>query len=134
VGDCITGPSECNPTLLRELAAEGTPQSIDDPTLEVRVDNVAVKNLDQYRVTSPVFTVFFPQDAVFGLEPGTHGPVVSDGFWLLLKPLSQGAHTLQVRSNTHGGIIDVTWKLTVSAQGQSIQPVARMPRRRHLLP
>jgi hypothetical protein len=128
VGDC-TGPSDCNPTALRELALE----MIDDPTPEVRVDNVAVKNLDQYRVTSPVFNVFFPQGAVFGLEPGTHGPVVSDGFWLLLKPLSQGAHTIHVKSDTNGGI-DVTWKLTVSAQGASIQPTARMPRRRHLLP
>jgi hypothetical protein len=116
---------------LRELAAE----SVDNPTLEVRVDNVAVKNLDQYRVTSPVFNVFFPQGAVFGLEPGTHGPVVSDGFWLLLKPLSQGAHTIRVGSNTGGTfVVDVTWKLTVSAQGESIQPAARMPRRRHLLP
>jgi hypothetical protein len=121
VGDC-TGPSDCNPTLLREFAAE----SVDNPTLEVRVDHVAVKNLDQYRVTSPVFNVFFPQGAVFGLEPGTHGPVVSDGFWLLLKPLSQGAHTIQVPG--------ITYNLTVSTQGESIQPAARMPRRKHLLP
>jgi hypothetical protein len=108
--------------LLREFAAE----SVDNPALEVRVDHVAVKNLDQYRVTSPVFTVFFPQGAVFGLEPGTHGPVVSDGFWLLLKPLSQGAHTIQVPG--------ITYNLTVSTQGESIQPAARMPRRKHLLP
>jgi hypothetical protein len=109
VGDC-TGPSDCNPTLLRELAAE----SVDNPTLEVRVDHVAVKNLDQYRVTSPVFNVFFPQGAVFGLEPGTHGPVVSDGFWLLLKPLSQGTHTIQVSSNNGGTFgVDVTWTLTI---------------------
>ena len=109
VGDC-TGPSDCNPTSLRELAAE----SVDNPTLEVRVDHVAVKNLDQYRVTSPVFNVFFPQGAVFGLEPGTHGPVVSDGFWLLLNPLSQGTHTIQVSSNSSGTFgVDVTWTLTV---------------------
>jgi hypothetical protein len=129
VGDC-TGPSDCNPTSLREMAAE----SVDNPTLEVRVDHVAVKNLDQYRVTSPVFNVFFPPGAVFGLEPGTHGPVVSDGFWLLLKPLSQGPHTIQVSSNTSGTlVVDVTWHLTVSPQGESIQHVAT-PRRRHLLP
>ena len=109
VGDC-TGPSDCNPTLLRELALE----NVDSPTQEVRVDHVAVKNLDQYRVTSPVFNVFFPQGAVLGLEPGAHGPVVSDGFWLLLTPLSQGTHTIQVSSNTSGTFgVDVTWTLTV---------------------
>ena len=110
VGDC-TGPSDCNPTLLRELAAE----NVDNPTLEVRVDHVAVKNLDQYRVASPVFTVFFPQNAVFGLEPGTHGPVVSDGYFVLLKPLSPGPHTIHLKGVANDGFtVEVTYYLTVT--------------------
>jgi hypothetical protein len=111
VGDC-TGPSDCDPTQLRALAAVGE----DNPQLlEVKVDNAQVKNLDQYRVASPVFTVFFPQNAVFGLEPGTHGPVVSDGYFVLLKPLSPGPHTIHLKGVANDGFtVEVTYYLTVT--------------------
>ena len=111
VGDC-TGPSDCDPTQLRALAAVGQ----DNPQLlEVRVDNAQVKSLDQYRVTPPVFTVFFPQNAVFGLEPGTHGPVVSDGYFVLLKSLSPGPHTIHLKGVSNGGFtVEVTYQLTVT--------------------
>ena len=111
VGDC-TGPSDCDPTALRKLAAD----SIDSPTLEVSIDHVKVKNLDQYRVTSPVFTVFFPNHAIFDLEPGTHGPVISDGFWVLLKPLSRGPHTIHIKSFIPGDpfVVDITYSFTVT--------------------
>ena len=112
VGDC-TGSSDCDPTVLRASAAE----DVDNPTIHVKVDHVALKNLDQYRVTSPVFSVFFPTGAVFDLEPGTHSPVVSDGFWVLLKPLSRGFHTIEVGSSAVPGgpvVFGVTWHLTVN--------------------
>jgi hypothetical protein len=110
VGDCTAAENNCDPTALRKLAAE----NVDDPTNEVTIDHVKVKNLDQYRVTSPVFSVFFPQNAVFGLDPGTHAPVVSDGFWLLLKPLSRGSHTIQVKSGTPPFVFSLTYLLTVT--------------------
>jgi hypothetical protein len=114
VGDC-TGPNDCDPTALRKPAAA----NVDNPqTLEVSIDNVRVQNLAQNRVTSPVFSVFFPQDAIFGLHPGTHSPLVSDGYWVLLKPLSRGAHTIRIKgvsSPSSGGlVIDVTYHLTVT--------------------
>jgi hypothetical protein len=100
--------------VLRESAR----QDVGNPTLEVSIDHAKVKNLDQYRVTSPVFTVFLPEDAVLGLGPtGNFGPVVSDGFWLLLRPLSPGSHTIQLKSaHTPGGpvVVDLTWVLTVT--------------------
>jgi hypothetical protein len=111
VGDC-TGPSDCDPTQLRALAAVDQ----DNPQLlEVRVDKAQVKNLDQYRVTPPVFTVFFPQNAVFSLEPGTHGPMVSDGYFVILKPFSPGPHTIHLKGVSHGGFtVEVTYDLTVT--------------------
>jgi hypothetical protein len=111
--DCPQGPNvDCDPTALRESARKDISAR---PAQKVTIDHVQVKNLDQYRVTSPVFTVFFPEDAVLGLGPtGAHGPVVSDGFFLLIEPLSQGSHTIQV-SNAHppSGPFDVTYLLTV---------------------
>jgi hypothetical protein len=112
VGDC-TGASDCDPTQLRALAGAGQ----DNPQLlEVRVDNAQVKSLDQYRVTPAVYTVFFPQNAVFGLEPGTHGPVVSDGYFVLLKPLSPGPHTIHLKGIAAGKgfVVEVTYHLTVT--------------------
>jgi hypothetical protein len=114
--DCPKGANDpdikCDPTVLRESAR----QDVGDPTLEVSIDHAKVKNLDQYRVTSPVFTIFLPDDAVLGLGPtGNYGPVVSDGFWLLLKPLSPGSHTIQIRNaRSPGGPLDLTWLLTIT--------------------
>jgi hypothetical protein len=109
LGDC-TGPDDCDPNVLRASAAA----DVGNPTNEVTIDHVKVKNLDQYRVTSPVFSVFLPKDdPVFGLAPGTHSPVVSDGFWLLLNPLSRGHHTIQIKSGTPPFVFDLMYILTV---------------------
>jgi hypothetical protein len=114
VGDC-TGPSDCDPTALRKPAAA----NVDNPQLlEVSIDGVGVRNVDQYRVTSPVFNAFFPQGAIFGIAPGTHGPLVSDGYWLVVKPLSQGQHTIHITGvaspSAGGSIYEVTYRLTVT--------------------
>jgi hypothetical protein len=110
VGDC-TGPGDCDPTALRKSAAA----RVDNPQLlEITIDSVGVINVDRYRVTSPVFSAFFPQGAIFGLDPGTHSPLVSDGYWLLVKPLSQGQHTIHIKAVfSNGDIVDVTYVLKV---------------------
>jgi hypothetical protein len=110
LGDC-TGPDDCDVTALRKLAAT----KADDPkSLEVTIDGIRVAKLDQYRVTSPAFNVFLPQGAIFSLPNGTIGPVVSDGYWLLLAPLSRGQHIIHFKSVDNSGLtIDVTYTLTV---------------------
>ena len=118
--DCPNGPDDCNPTQLRSSAAEGQ----DDPQLlEVRVDNAQVKNVDQYRVTSPVFSAFFPEKAILpdsivpgGTVPhGSHGPLISDGYFVLLKPLSPGSHTIHLKGVANNGFaVEVTYRLTVT--------------------
>ena len=94
---------------LRSIAAEG---QNDPQLLEVRVDNAQVKNVEQYRVTSPVFSAFFPEKAILprnfivpgGAVPrGSHGPFVSDGYYVLLKPLSPGVHTIHLKGVANGG-------------------------------
>jgi hypothetical protein len=118
VGDCDRNDpnNPCDINKLRELAAD----NVDDPELlEVIIDNVPVKNIQQYRVASPVFSAVFLQvDPLFGLPPGLHTPLVSDGYWLLLAPLSRGAHTIRIRgvaSPSAGGfVVDVTYHLTVT--------------------
>ncbi len=111
VGDC-KGPKDCDPNALRNLASA---QENDPPLLEVSIDNVAVENLDQYRVTSPVFNAFLPKGAIFGLPAGTIGPLVSDGYWLLLSPLSPGAHTIHLHAKAITGFeTEATYQLNIS--------------------
>lgn len=64
------------------------------------------------RSQSPVFSVKFPADNVFELDPSilTDFPIVSDGFWVMLPPLSKGTHVLHFRA---GQSQDVTYHLTI---------------------
>jgi hypothetical protein len=93
-----TGPGPCNINALRAVAA-GLVGSV--MALEATVDGHSMKNLGVYRVQSPVFTLTYPQGAVFGLPSGTFTPNLSDGYWLLLAPLSTGSHTISVGGGTY---------------------------------
>lgn len=108
--------------------------------LLVEVDGVMVKNLNQYRVASPLFCtpldlfgVVTPEDLELvcdGVEtapdcsdlpnPGEHfgsfegfGPAMSDGYWIMLKPLSVGEHTIYFTATNGDFELDVIYYLTV---------------------
>jgi hypothetical protein len=72
--------------------------------LKVEIDGVAVANPAQYFVKSPVFKVKLPVDNVFGLKEGVGpnqalklilSPSVDQGYYLFLKPLKPGRHTIR---------------------------------------
>jgi hypothetical protein len=73
------------------------------------------------RSQSPVFTAFFPPDNVITLDfhvdvnQLTGRPIVSDGFWVMLPPLSPGEYELHFRAGKEGqkGFQDVAYHLTV---------------------
>jgi hypothetical protein len=113
VGDCE--PTGLGPCIVNDLRA-GAAGNVDNPkTLEASVDGVQLKNLIDFRVQSPVFLLTLPEDAVFGLPSGTFTPQVSDGYWLMLAPLSPGMHTIHFKgvSNSGGSEVEVTYNLTV---------------------
>lgn len=63
-------------------------------SLTASVDGVQIKNLDQYRVQSPMFNINLPE----GNNPGVQsGPTkaVANAYIIFLKPLSAGNHTVQ---------------------------------------
>jgi hypothetical protein len=102
VGDC--NPSNpgvtCDIPTLRQ-SAETAAKSI--LTMEVWIDGVPVENLRNYYATSSAFSVTLPPNNVlesFGLpDPaGTYSPQVTAGYWLLLTPLSAGAHTISIHT------------------------------------
>lgn len=81
------------------------------------IDGVAVQNLDRYLVKSPMFTFTVPPENVLGVGPGS-GQSVSNGYYLMLAPLSVGEHVIRF-----GGTftdfdfsLDITYNLTVAPQ------------------
>lgn len=71
--------------------------------LQVTVDGLAIPDLKKYRVQSPLFNMTLPNNNALSLPPG-NTQAVSDGFWILLKPLAVGKHTIHFS----GSLIDFT--------------------------
>jgi hypothetical protein len=100
--ECAT--AEGNGTTEQELrdCAEGL---IDHAVnLSCEVDGVAVQNLAAFRVQSPLFTWGpLPENNLFQdpvtFPAGTTSPSVSDGYFLLLAPLSVGSHTIHFKGS-----------------------------------
>jgi hypothetical protein len=75
--------------------------------LEVALDGEPVADLFAYRVQSEPGGFTFRLGPLFeasDLEPGDRFPAVADGYWILLKPLPPGLHTVNFSadSNTDG--------------------------------
>jgi hypothetical protein len=87
--------------------------------LFAELDGVAVTDLKQYRVrSSKCFNIFARVPAA--LKPYNAFPSATDGFWLLLKPLPAGRHTLKFGgrynrdSPNHGRMVqDIEYELIV---------------------
>jgi hypothetical protein len=118
VGDCEpTGVGPCDVHALRAAAAA----SMDPVTIEASIDGVPIRQLSEYRVQSPVFSVTLPEGNILGIPSGTYAPMVSDGYWLMLAPLSAGEHTIHVQGTITGGVFEgfaseVTYHLTVGPE------------------
>lgn len=123
------GAFDCAPTVLEVLCnlnalRQSAAATQDNPaTLKVEIDGTRVHNLIDFRVQSPAMSLTYPTDNVitflFGADPpvpgGTYAPNVSDGYWLILAPLSIGKHTIRVKGATAGGFAgEVTYHLTVA--------------------
>jgi hypothetical protein len=76
--------------------------------VSVTIDGVPVKNIEDYRFETPQFEFDAPTPWIFG-NTGGHGTSVGDGYFLMLKPLSRGTHTIEYSGTFHfdaGELID----------------------------
>jgi hypothetical protein len=105
---------------------------LDKPgPIEADVDRVPVRDLMTYRAKAPVFSVTTPSRNVLGYawpgipgQPGlgtfgtgvadTYYPNGSDGYWLMLKPLTPGRHTVHFSAGSNPIWLDVTYVFTVA--------------------
>jgi len=73
-------------------------------SLDASIDGIRIDNLKQkYRVQSQLFDLMFPNNNVYGVSAGP-SKAVSDGYWVILQPLSLGKH--EVRFS--GSAVDFT--------------------------
>jgi hypothetical protein len=94
--------------------------------LSCDIDGVSIRNVEAYRVRSPLFTFGpLPAGNILGVPEGTTSPSVSDGVFLMLRPLSAGSHVIHFS----GAIpefefgMHITYNLTVAgstAQGAQV--------------
>ncbi len=87
--------------------------------LEADLDGKNIGNLKDLRVTSVQFDVTWPADNVLNaigegpFSAGTYSPVVDDGYYIMLAPLSAGSHTLHFHAGS-STTQDITYNLTVT--------------------
>lgn len=125
IGNIIFGSGvyDCDPTNpgvpcdVEALRASAATVMNTPILLEAEIDGRPIQNLNSYRAFSPVFSITCPDDSLFGVPAGMYTPQISDGYWIMLAPLSTGAHTIHFK-----GALDffgfpfeteVTYNLTV---------------------
>ena len=98
-------PGDCEPDRMQDCAAlAGT--YVDGVTIvEVTLDGTPILCPGDHRVISPVFEFVLPPPPdrnVFDLQEPLTRKGVSDGHWIMLKPLSPGKHTIVYRTLVGG--------------------------------
>ena len=107
----------------RRASAEFFADHIVTTSLFCLIDGVTVRNITTYRVSSPEFAFTAPTPWIFGATGGD-GLSVGDGYYLMLAPLSIGAHTIHFGGAFHFAVaegdpfdadfaIDDTYNVTV---------------------
>jgi hypothetical protein len=89
--------------------------------LSVTVDGKSAGPM--HHTVSPVFEVALPDDNIFAgacapapdLTGGIYSPAVDEGYYVSIKPLAVGDHTLNIHAEAGGGsfTLDITYNLTV---------------------
>ncbi len=107
-----------NPQELRTCAG-AIADDIGVKTLKLKVDGVKIPNLRDFRTQSPYYDFIMPAtDNILGLDGVTSGSSVSDGYFVMLKPLSPGGHVIHfegawISGEGAGSWLSVTYHLTV---------------------
>ncbi len=111
-------PEKADEAKLRAVAKAQMDRAAE---LEVTLDGKPVAGLERFRASSPLFTLEGPDkvaEAAFADIVGKQKAVV-DGYWVMLKPLPEGKHTLRFKGKFKEEKgkepfgLDVSYELTV---------------------
>ncbi len=76
--------------------------------LQASVDGVAVRNLENYTMLTPLYQLVLPEGNALGAEPGTYISV-GNATGFMLAPLSAGEHTVHVHGEIPGFGFTYDW-------------------------
>ncbi len=87
--------------------------------LKFTIDGKRVHGLGNFRVQSPFyyFNMMPSTNNFLGVDGATEGYSVSDGYWVMVRPLSPGTHVIHFEGSWTaggGGVQNVTYNLTVT--------------------
>lgn len=98
---------ELNVKTEQDLKKCATEDESSDPGLFLSVDGKDFKELQKYRIATRAFDVSFPKNGIFGVNSPGPSRAVSDGYWVMLEPLSPGKHQIHF----HATLTDPTTQL-----------------------
>jgi hypothetical protein len=106
--------AEGDGTTEEELAARVKFEMDQITDIRAMISGTNVNELKQYRIQSPLFDVTLPVNNVLGLSAQTT-EMMSEGFWLFLKPLEPGKYDLNSFGSCLAGriMIGVSYHLTI---------------------
>jgi hypothetical protein len=83
--------------------------------MNVSVDGIKVSNPRKYRARTMPFDAVFPPNNIWGVKPGPTR-AAADGYWLFLKPLSSGKHTIYFSGRGPHFFTEVAYSLSVEVR------------------
>jgi hypothetical protein len=113
-----SGIFDCEPTVpgvpcdVDVLRAGAAAQTETAEILQLTIDGLPVPDVRRYRASSPnPFSLTYPENSVVGVPAGTYYPHITDGYWIMLAPLSRGTHEIRYyvkAPDTLFGLIEFT--------------------------
>ena len=82
--------------------------------LVATIDGVAVRDVAAYYEESERFSVVLPRDNIFGAPPGRYEPCLDAGYYLAVRPLPPGDHTIHFSGSLGELDLDVTYVIIVA--------------------
>jgi hypothetical protein len=87
--------------------------------LTASIDGATVRNVAAYYEESVVFSIELPEENIFDtpdldVPGGTYEPCVDAGYYLAVRPLPPGEHTIRFGGSVSGLVVDVTYHITVA--------------------
>ena len=106
--------AEGDGTTDEELSARAKFEMDQITNMRAMISGINVNELNQYRIQSPPFNVTLPADNVLGL-PAQTTKMISEGYWLFLKPLEPGNYDIQSFGSCLAGRIKIgiSYHLTI---------------------
>lgn len=99
-----------------DLASRAKANIDDIVQKEVYINDTRIVISEQHRVSSPPFDFTFPTNNIYGVKDGpTRG--AGDGYWIFLKPLSIGKHSIRTFGSCLSGRIQIELKIQLVVKG-----------------